>query len=395
MRIVLAPDSFKESMTAPQAAAAMGRGVHAVLPDAECVERPLSDGGEGFTEAIAAALGARMVDVPVHDALGRAVTGRLALGDGVAVFEVASAVGLDRIARADRDVLRADSRGAGELLRAALGHVDPGGRIVIGLGGSATNDGGAGLLAALGARLLDADGAELVPSPSGLAALDRVDLSGLDPRLGHVTIQAACDVINPLLGPHGASAVYGPQKGAEPDQVEQADAALARLVRTVDAAADRHEREHSATELAEQPGAGAAGGLGWALQALCGAQLVPGLELVARTVGLAEAIEGADLVLTGEGRVDAQSLSGKVPGGVAAHAERAGIPCVVLAGSVAPDADALLSSGVSALLPIVPGVVELDRALADGPANLERTVANALRLIAVGASTENKEMTQD
>ncbi|UYG17594.1 glycerate kinase [Brachybacterium huguangmaarense] len=385
MRIVLAPDSFKESMTAPQAAAAMTRGVQAVQPDAQCVELPLSDGGEGFTDAVAAALGARVIEVTVHNALGRPVTGRLALGDEVAVLEVASAVGLDRIARAERDVLRADSRGAGELLRAALDHVRPGGRIVVGLGGSATNDGGAGLLVALGARLLDADGAELAPSPGALAALERVDLSGLDPRLGQVSIRAACDVTHVLLGPHGASAVFGPQKGADPAQVKQADAALARLVRTVDAAVPRPGGE-SPARWADEPGAGAAGGLGWALLALCGARLERGLELVARTVGLDEAIEGADLVLTGEGRVDAQSLSGKVPGGVAAHAARAGVPCLVLAGSVAPDADALLGSGVSALLPIVPGVVDLERALADGPANLERAVANALRLIDVGAA---------
>ncbi len=385
MRIVLAPDSFKESMTAPQAAAAMARGVQAVQPDARCVELPLSDGGEGFTDAVAAALGARVIEVPVHDALGRPVTGHLALGDEVAVLEVASAVGLDRIARAERDVLRADSRGAGELLRAALDHVRPGGRIVVGLGGSATNDGGAGLLVALGARLLDADDTELAPSPGALAALERVDLSGLDPRLGQVSIRAACDVTHVLLGPHGASAVFGPQKGADPAQVKQADAALARLVRTVDAAVS-HPGGESPARWADEPGAGAAGGLGWALLALCGARLERGLELVARTVGLDEAIEGADLVLTGEGRVDAQSLSGKVPGGVAAHAARAGVPCLVLAGSVAPDADALLGSGVSALLPIVPGVVDLERALADGPANLERAVANALRLIDVGAA---------
>ncbi|GAB2538688.1 glycerate kinase [Brachybacterium huguangmaarense] len=394
MRIVLAPDSFKESMTAPEAAAAMARGVRAVLPGAECVEVPMSDGGEGFTQAIAAGLGAAIVEVPVHDALGRPVTSHIAVngtddGDGgdsgdatpdVAALEVASAVGLDLIDPADRDVLRAGTRGVGELIAAALDRLRPGGRLVIGLGGSATTDGGAGMLASLGARLLDADGAEIEPSPASLERLARLDTTGLDPRLAAIDIEVACDVTNPLLGPRGASAVFGPQKGASPEDVERLDAALAHLVDVAAAAGVD-------PGIAEAPGAGAAGGLGWALLALTGARLVPGLDLVAETVGLADRIAGADLVLTGEGGVDAQTADGKTPAGVARLARDHGAPCAVLAGRVADDAAALLDDGtlgIAALVPIVPGAVDLPTALAEGAANLERATAMLMRLVVLG-----------
>lgn len=387
MRIVLAPDSFKESMTAPEAAAAMARGVRAVLPGAECVEVPMSDGGEGFTQAIAAGLGAAIVEVPVHDALGRPVTGRIAVaGDAadatadVAALEVASAVGLDLIDPADRDVLLASTSGVGELIAAALDRLRPGGRLVIGLGGSATTDGGAGMLASLGARLLDADGAEIEPSPASLERLARLDTTGLDPRLAAIDIEVACDVTNPLLGPRGASAVFGPQKGAYPEDVERLDAALAHLVDVAAAAGVD-------PGIAEAPGAGAAGGLGWALLALTGARLVPGLDLVAETVGLADRIAGADLVLTGEGGVDAQTADGKTPAGVARVARDHGVPCAVLAGRVADDAAALLDDGtlgIAALVPIVPGAVDLPTALAEGAANLERATAMLMRLVVLG-----------
>ena len=367
MRIVCAPDSFKHSLTAAEAAAAMARGVRAVWPDAEAVEVPLSDGGEGFTDAIADALGARVVDVPVQDARGRPATGRLALAGDVAAFEMASASGLEAIADDDRDILASDTRGVGQLVRAAL---DAGATtLVIGLGGSATNDGGAGMLAELGVRFLDAGGRVLATTPAGLADLASVDATGLDPRLVDARVRVACDVDNPLLGDRGASAVFGPQKGATtPELVTRLDATLARLAELSGHAA-----------VADAPGAGAAGGLGFALLAFAGAELVPGIELVCDTVGFHDTVAGADLVLSGEGSIDAQTLSGKTPAGVADVAGAQGVPVVLFGGRVAPDADALRADGrVAAIVGITPDGQSLPQALANAAANLERAVADHL-----------------
>lgn len=371
MKVVCAPDSFKESMTAAQAAAAMARGVHRVVPDAGVDEVPMSDGGEGFLAALAAALGAQMRTVSVPDALGRPAAAGYAVAGDVAVIEVAQAVGLEGVPAALRDIWASSTTGVGQLLLAAL---DAGARrIVVGLGGSATNDCGAGMLDALGARYLDADGARLAPTPSGLARLAGVDLSRLDPRLAGVQIEAACDVTNPLTGASGASAVFGPQKGATPDDVPRLDALLARL-------AELDGSSASAT----QPGAGAAGGLGHAFRAHLGATLSPGVDLVVRTVGLADRVRGAALVLTGEGSVDSQTLSGKTPAGVAAVAQAAGVPAVVVAGRVAADADVLLEAGVCALVPILPETMDLPEALRRGEDNLERATATTMRLFTAG-----------
>ena len=232
MKVVVAPDSFKESMAAAEAAAAMARGVRRVVPDAEVVEVPMSDGGEGFTEAVAASLGARIRHVETIDALGRPVTGRLALGGdsgGTAVLEMASAAGLELIGREMRDVRASDTRGVGRMIRAVLdARAD---RLLLGIGGSATNDGGAGMLAELGVRFLDRAGRAIGTSPRELEALARVDASGLDPRLKGLRIDVACDVDNPLLGERGASAVFGPQKGASEQDVGYLDAVLARWAR--------------------------------------------------------------------------------------------------------------------------------------------------------------------
>ncbi|MGC5629853.1 glycerate kinase [Georgenia sp. Z1344] len=377
MLVIVAPDSFKESIDAADAAAAMAAGIRDAVPDAEVRELPMSDGGEGFTESVAAALGARTIDVPVRDALGREATGQVAIAGRRAVLEVATAVGLGMIDPGERDIMGADSTGVGELVRAAL---DEGaGEIVVGLGGSATNDAGAGMLRVLGARFLDEAGAEIGTTPRELARLAEIDLSGLDPRLADVQVQAACDVSNPLLGEAGASAVFGPQKGATPELVAELDEILARVARVAG-----HEGEGGAAGV---PGAGAAGGLGYALIGFLGATMRPGVELVVDTVGLEAAVAGADLVLTGEGSVDAQTLSGKTPAGVAAVAARAGVPCVVLAGRVADDASVLLEHGVTALVPIVPGVTDLPTALAEGGANIRRASATVTRIFAAGRST--------
>lgn len=365
MKVVCAPDSFKHSLSSAEAAAAMARGVRRALPGADAVEVPLSDGGEGFTEAIAGALDAEVVDVPLVDALGRSAVGRLALAGDLAVFEVATAVGLEQVGDDERDILGSDSRGVGQLVRAALDRRAS--RLVVGLGGSATNDGGAGMLAELGVRFLDETGAAVPTTPRGLERLARVDATGLDPRLAACEVKVACDVDNPLLGARGASAVFGPQKGATPADVPRLDAALARL-------ADRSGR----AVVAETPGAGAAGGLGFALLAFLGADLVPGIDLVTDTIGFDALVADADLVLTGEGSVDAQTLSGKTPAGVARAARTHGVPVLVFGGRVSPDADALLRHGVEAIVAITPADQGLPEALANAATNLERAVADAL-----------------
>lgn len=368
--VVCAPDSFKESMDAATAARVMAEGVRDVHPDADCRLFPMADGGEGFVEAVAASLDADLRTVTVSGALGMPTQARFAIAGELAVLEVAQAVGLGLLPTGARDIMRASTRGVGEMLRMAL---DAGARrVVVGLGGSSTNDGGAGMLAALGVRFVDAAGDEVDPLPGELHRVQRMDASGLDARLGDVEVTIASDVDNPLLGPRGASAVFGPQKGAAPGQVAQLDRLLQHLATVCGRLED-----------AGRAGAGAAGGLGWALLAFLDAAMRPGVQVVAEITGLADAVRGADLVLTGEGSLDAQTLSGKTPAGVAGIAARAGVACVALAGRVAPDADVLLGHGIAALVPVVPGAVDLDEALRDGPVNLRRATATVMRLRAL------------
>ena len=365
MRIVLAPDSFKESMSAPEAAAAMARGVRRAAPEAECTLMPMADGGEGTTEALIAALGAVPREVTARDSLGRPVRAGYGLSSaGLAVMEVAAAIGIGLVEPGERDVMRSDTRGVADLVLDAL---DAGAnRLLVGLGGSATTDGGAGLLAGLGIRLLDAAGAEVAPSPVGLADLARVDSSGLDPRLAGLRIDLASDVTNPLLGPLGSAAVFGPQKGATPAQVPVLDATLAHLADVL--------VEAGLPDVAHLPGAGAAGGLGMAFLSL-GARLRPGVEVVAEVTGLALAIAGADLVLTGEGALDAQTAAGKTPAGVLAMARRQAVPVIAFAGRLGTG---IADLGFLACVPIVGESVELSTALREGPANLELAVAEAV-----------------
>jgi glycerate kinase len=367
MKIVLAPDSFKESMSAAQAISAMRDGVRAVLPDAECVGVPMADGGEGTVDAVVDALDGERVSVEVADALGRRVPAAYGYVPGrrLAVIEMAAAAGLELIAADERDVLRASSFGVGELISDALdrGAVE----FLIGLGGSATNDGGAGMLTALGAGLLDAEDAPLPPGGAALADLHRIDTDGLDPRLAEVRIQLACDVTAPLLGPAGASAVFGPQKGATPGDVARLEAALARFASVADAS-------HTDT-----PGAGAAGGLGFALLEFLNATSRPGVEVVAETVGLEQALDGAQWVFTGEGGVDAQTLMGKTPFGVAQVAARTGTRVVIFAGRVGDDATVLLDHGVDEIVGITAPGTPLAQALREGPQSLTRAATDFLR----------------
>lgn len=365
MLVVCAPDSYKESMSAPLAAQAMADGVRDAVPDAVVLQLPMSDGGEGFAAAIASATGAVWDPAVVPDALGRPIESGYVWAPGVhrAVIEMASAAGLEGIAAKDRNVRKASTRGVGRLVLAAL---ENGARhLVIGLGGSATNDGGAGLLDELGVRFLDKAGTELEPVPTELERCAAIDLSTLDPRLADCRIEAACDVTNPLLGAHGASAVYGPQKGATPDDVAYLDGVLAHLVRL---------SPPSAAVAAGLPGSGAAGGLGWALLGFLGATMRPGVDLVADTIGLDAAVAEADLVLTGEGSVDAQTLHGKTPAGVAAIAQRHSVPVVVFGGRITADAQPFASDAVS-LVCITPDGQPLADALRLGQGNLRRSVA--------------------
>jgi len=375
MKFVLAPDSFKESMTAAEAVAAMERGIRSVFPDAVCVAAPMADGGEGTVDALVAALDGTLETIEVQDALGRTVQagyGYVA-AEELAIIEIAAAAGIDLVAVPDRDPRVASSFGVGQLVADAL---DRGARrFIVGLGGSVTNDGGAGMLRALGARLLDADARELPDGGAALARLSRIDLDGFDPRLAAATFRIASDVTNPLLGPDGASRVFGPQKGADEAAVAELDAALGRYAAVVEATTGR--------EVATLAGAGAAGGLGAALLAFFDATMQRGVDVVSEATRLDEAMAGADVVFTGEGSIDAQTLGGKTPLGVAETAARHRIPVIAFAGRVGEGAEVLYEHGFAALVPIVPGSCTLADALAAGAANLQRAVATTCRLLAV------------
>lgn len=371
MKIVIAPDSFKESLSAPEVAAAIARGWQQVFPEAECLLRPMADGGEGTVDALLAAVGGERRECRVRGPMGEPVAAHWGwLGQGTAVIEMAAASGLHWVPREQRDARLASSFGTGELIVQALD--DGATRIILGLGGSASNDGGAGLLQALGLRFVDAAGRELAPGGAALATLDRLDLSGLDARLHGVRIEVAADVDNPLCGPHGASAVFGPQKGATPAQVAELDAALGRFAAITAATLGE---DH-----AQFPGVGAAGGLGFAARAFLKASFRPGIELVAELCGLAEAVAGADLVITGEGRMDAQTLHGKTPMGVARVARGAGVPVIALAGSLGEGYQALYQAGIEAAFSLAPGPISLDQALAGAANELQARAVDIARL---------------
>lgn len=365
VRIVVATDSFKGTLTAAEASDAVARGLLRARPDAEVLTRPVADGGEG-TVAAAVRAGARPVTTTVGGPDGRPVRAAFAVDGTTAVVELAAAAGLGLLDGPAPTT--ATTRGVGELLLAAL---DAGARrIVLGLGGSATTDAGAGLLQALGVRLLDAAGNDVPPGGAGLAVLDRIDAGGRDPRLRDVTVEVATDVDNPLTGPDGAAAVYGPQKGATPEQVAALDAALQRFAAVV--------RRDLGTELEGRPAMGAAGGTAAGVAAVLPCSVASGAELVADLVGLAAALAGADLAVTGEGSLDAQSLRGKAPAVVAARARAAGVPCVGLAGRVGLDPADLAAAGFTAAHAMTE-VAGLARCLAEPAVVLEELAARVLR----------------
>lgn len=371
MKIVIAPDSFKESVSAPDAAAAIARGVKAAFPGAHTVCIPMADGGEGTVQAVLAAAGGQARQRTVNDALGHKVDAVWGLlDDGTAIIEMAAAAGLELIPPSKRDPLRASSHGVGELILAAL---DAGARhIILGLGGSATNDAGAGMLTALGLRLLDKEGRSLPPGGGALGQLASIDARGLDARLADVRIDIASDVDNPLCGPQGASHIFGPQKGATPEQVNALDDMLSHF-------ADVCARQLG-SDRRDEAGAGAAGGLGFAAKTFLNAQFRPGVDIVAELGGLAAAMEGATLAFTGEGRMDAQTLRGKTPAGVARIARQAGVPVVALAGSLGEGYEALHACGISAAFSLVPGPITLQQALTDAERLLHDRARDVMQL---------------
>ncbi|MFC6885523.1 MULTISPECIES: glycerate kinase [Actinomadura] len=360
---MIAPDSFKGSLGAAAVCAAVADGARRAVPDAEIAEVPMADGGEGTLDCFLSARGGEQVELPATDPLGRPVRARYALsGDGAsAVVELASASGLPLVSDLPPDPMNAGTHGTGELIADA---VRRGARdVLVCVGGSASTDGGTGLLRALGFRFTDADGAELPPGGAALARLAAIDASGVPAEVRAVRLRVACDVTNPLVGPAGAAAVFGPQKGATPGQIQELDAALGTFADVV--AATTGARVH------DLPGAGAAGGTCGGLAGLLGAEPARGAELVADTVGLPDALSGAGLVLTGEGRLDGQSAGGKVVSVVAGLARERGIPAVALAGGLAGPLDDLHALGLTAAF-----------SLADGPRALDELTAEAAPLLA-------------
>jgi len=378
MKIVIAPDSFKDSLSAEKVADAIAAGLADVMPHAQLVKCPMADGGEGTVEAIVAAGNGQLRRNHVQGPLGAPVEAHWGwLPDSrTAVIEMAEASGLQLLKPEQRNACITSTFGTGELIKAAL---DAGARrVILAIGGSATNDAGAGALQALGLGLFDAQGNSLPRGGLALAHVARIELSGLDPRLAEVRFEIAADVNNPLCGEHGASAIFGPQKGASAEQVQLLDQALG------------HFADHCANVLPKdvrhEPGSGAAGGLGFAAKAFLGAQFRAGVEVVAELVGLAEAVKGADLVITGEGRFDAQTLRGKTPFGVASIARAEGVPVVVLAGTLGEGYQALYEHGINAAFAIASGPMTLQDACARAAPLLTDRARDIARLLILARS---------
>ncbi|HBT3205472.1 TPA: glycerate kinase [Klebsiella aerogenes] len=376
MKIVIAPDSYKESLSALDVATAIETGFREIYPHAEYVKVPVADGGEGTVEAMVAATQGHIVQVSVTGPLGEPVNAFYGLSGDMrcAYIEMAAASGLESVPPTRRNPLLTTSWGTGELIRHAL---DAGvSQIIIGIGGSATNDGGAGMAQALGAKLLSAGQQQIAPGGGALGTLARIDLSELDPRLADCRIDVACDVTNPLTGPQGASAVFGPQKGATAAMIERLDRGLQHFAQIIDRDLD--------IDVLSLEGGGAAGGMGAALYAFCGANLRPGIEIVTDALGLADLVADADLVITGEGRIDSQTIHGKVPVGVAKVAKRFNVPVIGIAGSLTADVGVVHQHGLDAVFSVLYSVCTLDEALANAAANVRMTARNVAAVLEMG-----------
>lgn len=376
MKIVIAPDSYKESLSALDVATAIEAGFQEIYPDAEYVKLPVADGGEGTVEAMVAATQGRLVQVTVTGPLNKPVDAFYGLsGDERCAFiEMAAASGLESVPPACRNPLLTTTWGTGELIRHAL---DAGvQQIIIGIGGSATNDGGAGMVQALGGKLLTADNQQIASGGGALEQLARIDLSELDSRLADCRIDVACDVTNPLTGPEGATAVFGPQKGATAEMIVRLDRALAHYARII--------QRDLAVDVLHLEGGGAAGGMGAALYAFCGARLRPGIEIVTDALHLAELVADADLVITGEGRIDSQTIHGKVPVGVAKVAQRYNVPVIAIAGSLTADVGIVHQHGLDAVFSVIYSVCTLEEALENAAENVRMTARNVAAVLNMG-----------
>lgn len=376
MKIVIAPDSFKDSLSAEGVARAIAKGLAEILPNAELVQCPMADGGEGTVDAILAVVDGERREAQVSGPLGQQVTARWGWlpESRTAIIEMAEASGLQLIALEQRDACASSSFGTGQLILEALDAQAE--KIILTIGGSATNDGGAGMLSALGVRFHDASGEALLPGGLALSGLETIDTGGIDQRLQSVVFEVAADVDNPLCGPHGASFTFGRQKGASSEQIEWLDAALARFADHCAAVLEHDVRD--------APGAGAAGGMGFAAKAFMGATFRPGVDVVAELVGLAQKIEGADLLITGEGRCDAQTLRGKTPIGVARFARAQQVPVIILAGTLGEGYEALYDQGIAAAFSVVPGPMTLADACQQAPRLLQERARDIALLWLLG-----------
>ena len=375
MKIVIAPDSFKESLTALEVANAIETGFKRIFPNAEYVKLPMADGGEGTVQSLVDATQGRLIEAEVTAPLGNQVKSFFGLsGDGkTAIIEMAAASGLHLVPMDKRNPCQTTSFGTGELIKQAL---DRGVQhIILGIGGSATNDGGAGMLQALGLRLLDKNGQSIGFGGAALSNLAEIQLADLDPRLQHVQIEVACDVNNPLCGERGASAIFGPQKGATPEMVKELDAALAHFAEIAD--------RDCGKQIKEQSGAGAAGGMGGGLLLLPNVQLKAGVQIVLDNLKFAEQVKDADLVITGEGRMDAQSILGKTPIGVARTAKQFNRPVIAIAGCLREDYEVVYEHGIDAVFPIIRNLGDLPIILKQGEQNLISTAQNVARLLSL------------
>lgn len=375
MRVVIAPQSFKGSVSGPEAARAIQKGVLRVFPEAETVLVPVADGGDGTLDALVEATAGRTFTSQVNGPLRERVRARWGvMGDGkTAVIEMAQASGLALLPYKDRNPRHTSTYGAGQLIKRAL---DRGyRRIIVGMGGSATNDGGAGMAWALGARFYDSEGRPLPPGGAALSRLANIDVSGLHPALKRTEIIAASDVDNPLCGPEGASAVYGPQKGANANTVRTLDKALERYASVI--------QESLGLDVAERPGAGAAGGMGAGLMAFCGGQVRSGIDLVCQVLDFDARLQGANLVITGEGRLDASTVYNKAPVGVARRGAALGIPVIALAGSLGRGFEAVYEHGISAAVCIVDRPLSMRVSVARTSDMLTSATERAMRLLAI------------
>lgn len=371
--IVLVPDSFKESMTAKEVCEAMERGIRKANSQIRCIHVPMADGGEGTMQSLVDATGGRVYSKEVVGPLGNNVVAEYGiLGNGeIGVIEMASASGIHLVDSEKRNPLITTTFGTGQLIKACL---DKGvKKLLIGIGGSATNDGGAGFIQALGGRLLDENGDDLSYGGGALAKLHTIDLSNLDERLKYVSVEVACDVNNPLCGKEGASYVFGPQKGATREMIEILDQNLSHYAEVI--------KEQLGKDVISKAGAGAAGGLGAGLMAFLDVKLKSGIEMVIEYANLEEKVRDADMVWTGEGSIDFQTQYGKTPLGVAMIAKKYNKPVIALAGRVGNDIDALYDKGIDAIFGIMRGVTSIEEALVKGPENVEKTSENIIRLL--------------